>query len=270
MDLKFIIPIAISAILMFWGQMQYKTKGKDWGRPLAGIFAIICCILAISSVLYSTLFKDQLMSKSYMDKHVQYLNISHTIFGKHVAEKQAGMKAIIIYPKPSSNEQGQKMHQASIETFKTQISGKIEIVDSYEWDSSPKTGGPEEGPGMGMETILTAEIFEEILSDFSDYDLIISFIGLPEDFKSLKYWAEEYDGEIPKFVLINSAAYEFKPGIMAGHFVSILHNKPIRFDFEAPIPKDPQVAFDARYIIITPENIQALEKEISNLFQKEE
>ena len=115
--------------------------------------------------------------------------------------------------------------------------------------------------------MLTAEKFEEILGNFDDYDVVISFIGLPYDFKSMKYWTDEYDGKIPKFVLSNTSIYEYKPAILANHIVAVLHHKPKGYDYKAPIPDDPKEAFDSRFIIVTPENANELHKEFGTLFE---
>ncbi|MCJ8329799.1 MAG: hypothetical protein HRT89_09560 [Lentisphaeria bacterium] len=269
MDPKFVIPMIISLVITIWAHLQYKSKGKMWGRPVAAIFAIICTLIAVFSLIYTSFFQASAVSNDMISKHHQYMQIAHSTFGKHVAEKQKGKRAILIYNKPSVTEMGKKSHDVSVEAFKKELMGSIEIVDTHEWVRADDNAAAQ-GMGMGMDKPFMTEDFEDIMSDFSDYDLIISFIGLPIDFKEMKYWKEEYDGEIPQFVLLNSSILESKPGITAGHFVSILHTKPVRFDFEAPIPNDPKEAFDIRYVIITPENVEAVHKEFPRLFRDEE
>ena len=268
MELKFIIPMVICAMVMIWANIQYKSKGKMWGRVVAILFAVLCFGLAISSAVFTLFLKDRIAVDNMISKNDRYLQISHNIFGKHVAEKQKGKKALIIHIKPESGERAQNSHKYSIEEFKAQISGNIEIIDTYEWAPFAEMGNVPENMRLSKGAEFTTKIFNDIISNFSDYDLIISFIGLPRDFKEMKYWSDDYDGKIPQFVLINSSLRDYKPGIAAGHFVSTLATKP-GSDYDAEIPKDSQEAFDSRYIIITPKNVETLHKEYPNLFAKE-
>ncbi|MCJ8329801.1 MAG: hypothetical protein HRT89_09570 [Lentisphaeria bacterium] len=263
MEFKFLIPMILSLAVMIWGILQLR-QGKDFGRIVSGVAGALCVFLAICSAVYSMYFKKAIVRGKQTAVTHSFLQIKHEVFGKHVAEKQKGKKAIIIYDKPGDSEIEKTNHKLTVEEFKKQISGSIEIVGKYEWVYENTDVANIE------QNLLTANKLEDILRSFNGFDLIISFIGLPIDFKNMSYWRRNYRNRIPQFVILNSNPREFKPAIVAGHFVSILAKKPIRIDHDAPVPDDPNTAFDSRFIIITPENVDALHKQYPHLFIKGE
>jgi hypothetical protein len=139
---------------------------------------------------------------------------------------------------------------------------------------------PEEG-GMPVEESfrekMRAEDFDALIQRHPDCSLIISFIGLPMDVDQMEFWHTEEKSEEkpdvpekPKIAIINGDVYKLKNAISAGMVVAAVTYSPqAKFD-ETSAPSNPKTAFDKRYLLITPENVEAISEQFGGLFEKTE
>ncbi|MCX6983824.1 MAG: hypothetical protein NT118_03590 [Lentisphaerae bacterium] len=66
--------------------------------------------------------------------------------------------------------------------------------------------------------------------------------------------------------MINCPYQNLKTAIQSGVVIAVVGINPTaKFD-EKPAPKDPKAAFDARYIMITPENVVQMADTYKNMF----
>jgi len=124
-------------------------------------------------------------------------------------------------------------------------------------------GGPE-GEGMmpPMEYWLTPKIFDSLIKKHAkECDMVISTIGLPQQYGKLKFWKMS---KRPKLVLAGGSVYELKQ-LFAGKYIAaaVTYNPDAVYKDEAP-PSDVTKAFDQRYLLITPENLSTVLQKYGN------
>ena len=95
---------------------------------------------------------------------------------------------------------------------------------------------------------------------------MVLFAGLPPDKKDMVIWQELDPGKRPALVLTNSALNDLKKAIKKGFISVVLTNKVRSVDFEKPIPENETEAFDERFLLITLDTIDAIDKENPKLF----
>jgi hypothetical protein len=124
---------------------------------------------------------------------------------------------------------------------------------------------------MGMmipiQEIMTAQSVTEGIAKYPGTTMIVTFIGLPRDFTNMEIWYGEDEAKKLKVAVINGEVYQLGPGISAGQIVAaVTYNPKAKFD-ESKAPSDPQAAFDKRYLMITPENVEQIAQEYPGLFE---
>ncbi len=112
----------------------------------------------------------------------------------------------------------------------------------------------------------TAKFFDQLLEQYPQCQVIISFVGLPPDFKTMKFW-ELSDEKRPALVICDGFLAELQKAIRRGYIDLMLSSNFKRFDYKKPIPEDDNEAFNQRFILISPENIDELRQKYPHLFR---
>ncbi len=94
-------------------------------------------------------------------------------------------------------------------------------------------------------------------------DLVVTAIGLPAGEGNLWFWEED----IP-VALANGSVYELREMIETGLITAAVADKPGAARDELPVPADPNVAFDKRYLLLTPETVVKTAGEYPGLFRR--
>ena len=129
---------------------------------------------------------------------------------------------------------------------------------------------PANDSGMMVEEYMNAKYFNQLFDENKDVDVFVMTLSLPYDpsqMAKIKLWNQKNP---PKLVLINAdvnfLGAEIKKGTIAGAVVMRPDLK--QEDFEKNAPKDLKAAFEARYLLITPENVDMIAKKYPNLFAR--
>ena len=158
----------------------------------------------------------------------------------------------------------EKQPNKLVEYVKKYITGANVSVKGLPYDV------PENDTGMMVEEYMNAKYFNQLFDENKDVDVFVMTLSLPYDpsqMAKIKLWNQKNP---PKLVLINAdvnfLGAEIKKGTIAGAVVMRPDLK--QEDFEKNAPKDLKAAFEARYLLITPENIDAIAKKYPNLFAR--
>ncbi|MCM8531440.1 MAG: hypothetical protein NE330_09795 [Lentisphaeraceae bacterium] len=116
---------------------------------------------------------------------------------------------------------------------------------------------------------MTAKDFNKVIEDNRDCDIIIALVPLPFDEKEL-YKINIFNSENKhlRFGIYNGYIGNLEPLFKEKYIDCMSIWKPEPIIDERPIPEDHQVAFDLRYLLITPENIQETKNVHPTLFPK--
>ncbi|OPZ31721.1 MAG: hypothetical protein BWZ02_00049 [Lentisphaerae bacterium ADurb.BinA184] len=272
------IVIALAGVGAVLGLIKMK-QGVEWGKPLTVACALVALVLAIGSMFRGG-GPSQREINDIRKRELAYERISTKKLGTYLAEKFSGGKALVI-------KSVEFMPQQAVDPrFEAQMAGlkeglgeaveigavvSPEIPEEYKkyMESMPK--GPE-GEDMGyammgpmMDTMLQAKDFNKLIKEMPEgTNLIISLIGLPMDLNNLSLWTMK---NAPKLVLVSAMNLpQLQEAIREGYVTAMLTYRPDPDMQDPSIPKDPEAAFNKRYLLVTPENVQELAGQYPMLF----
>lgn len=278
--------MTLAGAAMVYSLLQYR-KGNMWGKPVAIIAAIIAIIFA-----FSTLFTgggsniEQLATKSQ-----QYQKIAVQKLGSYLASEYPNAKTVIlshidyssIQPDTDTEQlpNSVKKFKRWEEELKEVADGQLDITNIIH----PKlpaqvnnTENAETGAGdtsrptdyrmfMGVGGIMQAKYYNKALSgQLNNCDLLIMLRNPPYDIEKLKVWQMSSP---PKVALMHPGMLsKLKESISRGFITAVVTHKPDANNaLNKPVPKDMEEAFNKRYLLITPKNIDKINQKFKNLFQ---
>ncbi len=292
------LPVIIAGVIMaasFVGMIicAKKQQTTPAAKPLAVVFMGFVMVCALVILWKTGIFGDTSV-KGFIKNEMIYNRSAGFVLGKYLAEKVPGSKVLIVVdnvPNQVQNEQVAALKEAS--------AGKLTIVSedmptpvqpppNVEGDGS--TPAPEEAPApapqpppdsgemLSIRETMKAVDFDAMIARHADCNLIISFLGLPVDVESMTVWEQPDPAAVPdaanptpikpKIAVINADIYKLKNAIQGNAVVAAVTYSPnAKFD-EASAPSNPQAAFDRRYILITPENVEQISTQFGGIFEK--
>lgn len=257
-----ILTIAIM-IAAFIGMIICAKKQKT--NPNAKTFAILCLIVVVICAGKFLIDSGALggMSREMKEALASYERFSEAsaqAAGEYVSQKFGGQKAIIVASGGNAFDKQPNKLAGYVKQYLTGVNAEIKGLP---YDP------PQNDPGMGEE-YMQAKYFNKLFDENKDTKLFILTISLPFDpsqAAKIKLWGKK-DGQ--KLVLINADVHylygEIKNGVVAAAVVMRPDLK--QEDFEKNAPNNLKKAFEARYILITPQNVDAIAKQYSSLFAK--
>ena len=133
-------------------------------------------------------------------------------------------------------------------------------------------GVPSGGAFMEMLSLrdsMKAVNFDAMLKRHPECNLIISLIGLPMDVENMEIWYAEETPETPKpkIALMDANIYNLKSAISSGIVIGTVTYSPAAKYDESKAPTEIKQAFDKRFLLVTPENVEAIATQYTGLFQ---
>lgn len=277
-----VVIMAIGAIIAIVGMNKSKS-GAVWGQPLAVCGAILAIIAALWGIKRTIAGDDM---KEARNREIEYQRIQTRELGKYLGEKFAGSKVLIIvdpmlrfdtWGAPITREDpildGLKQGLGNKLTISAEVFPKMPVREKPAPEIGPdgEVMEPIDDMMEPMEMWFTADKFKEILPSKDSYDILISLVGLPSQ-GNVASVMRDLAGK--KLVLVGGDTMMmgrmFAAGAKAAAHgpvmtAAVTYNPKAVYD-DKPIPRDPKEAFDKRYLLITPDNFEALKNEHTNLF----
>ncbi len=245
-----------------------KQETVAIAKPAAvGLMALVI-ICAVVILMRTGVLGDQGTQKIIQNEFT-YTKSSYVTLGKYIADKIPGAKILLITDKPRQNDTRTPM---LLDAFKQGLGGKATVAitetPAIAWPEGRPQPKPEEMDMIPLQEMMTAQSFNDLMAKYQDCNLVVSFIGLPNDVENLQIWTMDPEKR-PKMALINGAYHNLKSAVQSGIVAAIVAVNPkAKFTDEAA-PTDVKAAFDKRYILITPDNIDKIAQEYGNMFQEE-
>ena len=255
----------IFAICMYWANRQYKTKGAPWGRPLAGLFGVLALVLALSRILSDSLGCEKAKRQNeILDKELRYTDAQFQYLGDYMQRKFAKHTVLLIAsPKIIGSSQYAESRLSTIKNaLKDAFDGRVTLLKTVHLES------PENQDGMPpmFETMFTADAFDEIVENNPEANLILSLVGLPMNWKEMKFWYLE-DNKRPKLVITNGQVFELYDAIIDDYVNAVVHYNPSsEYNFQDSVPSDITEAFEKRYLLIDKDNIAKISSDNEGMF----
>lgn len=217
---------------------------------LIGLVALIG--LAFFSLLKSCFFYEaegeiEARSKS------QYSCISTEYLGKYLSDTYPNAKALIFYDSISSSN----LMKQRIDGLKKGL-GSMTIVKEIGLPSNI----PEDIPRHMIRSCdyIKANDFNKAIKKYTRANLIISLIGLPEDYDQINIWGMD-DKHRPKVALFGASLEEFKSDLENGFVNALVIYKQMDKSVNQLPPSNLKEAFNKRFKLITDDNVNELDED---------
>ncbi len=253
----------IIMIVAFIGMIVCAKIQKT--NPNAKVLAILCLIIvfgcAIKFMVDQGAFGGDTREVTLQkESYARFNESAAKALGEFIGKKYANEKIFIVAP--GGNDWAKsKNDNPTPDLLQKYIGGS-----NVEIGGLPYTPNPEMGPMM--EESSSAKYFNQLFKEKPDVKLFVFTINLPFDPAEtgrLSIWNQSKG---PKIALFNAdvhyLAAEIKKGIVAAAVV--LRPDLKQEDYEKLSPKNLEDAFKARYLLVTPENVEQMAKQYSNIF----
>ena len=268
MDKTLLIVMLVAAAGMIFGLSKQKS-GASWGKPVA----ILCAIIALGCALANIFTGGGPGMDEIVDIELKYQEIAGQKLGQHLAKTYPGEDALVILD-PAKQKSDQRY--ALLEGLKEGLGNKVTVakevypeipqkfIEEFMGDVPPEE--QDESMLPPTEYWLTPSLFDNIVAEHGkNVDMVITCIGLPNNPGAMEFWSMN---PRPKLVIASGGVYELKRAIAQGAVAAaVSYNPSMVYDQKAP-PSDLDEAFDKRYLLITPENVEAVASKHNNLFME--
>lgn len=286
----FLLMIVAGGVAVY-GLVQEK-KGAEWGRSLAGVAAAVALVLALFK-LFSGGGPD--VEKIQKSQNV-FRKIAGEKMGQYIAENFAGADVVAVggidfsgLPEKFAREYTgmEQSWEGYFDGFKKGIDDEVNLLDVVRLPvpeqaresiaaaaELAKSEGedeqvyPEDTLLMpGIEDMYNPENYNKALKPYlKKADVIVVLTQLPYQVERLSLWDM---ASPPKLALMpGSRLYELKKAIAKGYIVGAITFKPGGDYRDLKVPGDLEEAFDKRYVLVTPDNVEAMSSEYKNLFSE--
>jgi hypothetical protein len=114
--------------------------------------------------------------------------------------------------------------------------------------------------------MMSAALFDKLITANPNANLVISLIGLPYDVANMKLWKMSEQSR-PKVALLTGDIHQLKGAIFSKYIVAAVAMRPDLKSIDEKAPSDPQKAFDIRYLLVTPENVVKMATDYKGIFE---
>lgn len=273
-----IIGCVVVMVLSFIGMVVCAKKQSS--SAIVKPFSIVLMALIVAGaiiILWETGIFGGISDKKVLENEVFYNKAAAFTLGKYLSEKFSGARAVLIIEDKVDN----RIHNEQVSSLILGLDNQVTIVSKAIPYPAIKAGTEDEKPepspanipdGLkpSIRTTMKACDFDAIFEKYPDCNLFISLIGLPVDMQEMVIWTatEEDAKKRPHLALLNASIYPLKNALLQDIVAAAVVFSPVAVLDEKTPPSETKMAFDKRYILITPDNVQKIAEQFPNMFQK--
>lgn len=248
-----IMLVSLWFIVDFW-----KREDSRFSIVIILLFGIN--VLAALCILYYTNVIGSRAEKIYKNEENLYTMSKSYTLGKYLADKYPGGTALIIAaPDYKKSEDFKVLLQGFQKGFNKKITiGAVEGINIIA-DNKPGTRPPP------LWKVMQAVDFDNLINKHPECNIVITTIGLPEDLYRMDIWFKP-DKTRPKLAVMNSYMFLLRKAIEQGLITAATASVPGNKATMEYSPENIDKAFEARYILVTKENIETMIKKYRSLF----
>lgn len=281
----------VAGVLAVYGLIQDR-KGVDWGRPLATVAAAVALVLALFN-LFSGEGSENI--KKIRASQEQFQEIAGEKMGQHIATNYEGSKVLAIAGvdhekmaeeygmdfgtgrQPWKNylvglKKGLGDRAKLVEVVNLEVPQEVKAMMQQEQERLAQTEGTDAMEQIPIDmfmlegdAMIQAKNYNEILAPYvRKVDVIVMLSEMPYDLENLVLWNMQSP---PKLALMRGGALsKLRNAISQDYIVGVVSYRP-GYDFEdRAVPKDLEEAFNKRFLLITPDNVEQMASEYEELF----
>lgn len=261
-----LIAIGVVMILALIGMIACAKRQRT--NPNAQVFAIGLLIIVMvcgAAILVKTGTFGGDSNESIIKNEMKFARSSSFVIGDEIKKSFPGVKVLAIVDRNfETNTRMKELVEGLKEGLGTPESVEVDTpVIASEANKVKKPGSPEDDFMLPLEEVMKPADFDNVLDKHPDCKVAVSFIGLPRDIAGLGIWSKT-DGV--KLALMNVETKKLKAAIQKGFIIALVTYIPGVNISEDPAPKDPKKAFDLRYLLITPKNVDEVANKHKDIF----
>ena len=236
---------------------QKKQKTNPNAQTIAFLFLILILVGAGGTLYETGIFGGDREMEQIMGNEITFAKARSQVLAEYAGQKWNGQTAVILVE--PGNEKNQ-IAKAGLETMEAALkkAGLNVTVDTLNIPQSEE----------GEPAMLNAKIYNEAFAKNKAANVFVLMASLPfdpQEVSKLDCW--KFDPKKARVIVTNAEIANLKPAIAKGLVGAAIASKS-GYDPEKPAPKDYKAAFDARYILITPENLKEVIAKRGDLFAK--
>lgn len=257
MTIKLLIAFAVMFAAL-GGIYNYWQKKNSYYTVHIAFLSIIIISCTVFVLYYTNIVGSYAYKRLYSDELI-FSNSRGFAMGRYLAGKFPGGKALVI---AGEDYKKNKMETGLIEELEKGFGPQIKLIAVESLDIIQKYLPYEQVKPINQ--IMKAVDFDIVIDRHPECNIIVSLIGLPDDVKYMKIWQME-EKKRPKVAVLNGYLFMLGGAIKVGYVCAAAAQKNGSITDEAP-PSNPEKAFNMRYILVTPENIDEMAKKYKKLF----
>ena len=235
-----------------------KQNTNQNAKGIAIILAIVVIVCGLSIGLHQ-IFRDK-NSRFFKIENSYTASIGHSV-GEYLAKTSPKSKVLVIV---SPRYKSDKNQQVLINSLKQGLGDSMMKVEVKPLKIKLPSGA-------SLMKKMRAKDFN-VLEKIYKPTIIVTLVGLPHDIADLKIWEEALEDpkRAPKLVVVNGSVSHLYKAIKAGTIIAaVRYNPTVIVDENDVCPSDLGKAFAKRYLLITPKNVDKIDKTFKNkIFMK--
>lgn len=243
---------------------QKKQKTNPNAQAIAFVFLVVI-LAGAGGMLYETgIFGGDREMDRIMGNEIAFAKARSTVLSDYIGKTWKGQSAVII---TEPNIEQNKIAKAGLDAMQESLKAAGVNVTAVEALNLPQGTAEEPVP---MEVALNAKVYNDIFNKYKSANIFVIMSQLPFEAKQLKEMECWKPGFKARIVLVNGEIYNLKPAIASGIVGAAIAMKsgPNAYDPEKAAPKDVQQAFDTRFILVTPKNVNDIASKNADMFAK--
>lgn len=252
-------------LISLLGAYAFSRRRHDRRAVMTSISLALVSVVFCLTLFYQLGYFIPKDKVSLRKKELKFKHSLGYVFGRKISDKYKNAAVLIITSPDYQKRENQKA------VFDGLLKGLGKNLRTLEIDSVTLNdifSYPEEFWNIYHST--SAKDFDAIIKRHPSCYIVISLVGLPTDVEEMQIW--NYDlRDRPKVAVINGDIPRLLKAIKNGWIVAATEYKVGVSDIKSNAPSDPFEAFDRRYRLLTPYNVEELKhKELEALRKSEE
>ena len=236
---------AIGAIIGWNGQ----KKGQKWGQSLTLVCALIAIFLGFFQV-YLTSVGGLNSHAASVKRQQAYHRSQGIVLGRYLNAHFSGKTAVIIKD-PTRQQESDALIALRKEIYNNiKVTAIITPTATVSKDVGMPDGLVNYEP---VERWYTKKVLEQLLEG-KHFDILITDLGLPSDLTVVGKEFTIHSLKGKQVAMLSGNIYDYMRAFINRRIAAaVVHNPKAEYDAK-PAPKDPQNAFNRRYLLVTPDN----------------
>ena len=223
---------------------------QSWKSRLSLFLLLFLIIGSAAFMIYDAgIFGRKKISRNF---HVSEFEAARAfVFGKFISEKYPGFGIVIV---TGTDDSDKKLNDVRIESLKKGLGTGVKILAlvNFEVERDKKKGY------LQYSGKVTSIDFDSLLREYGDCGILVSTLPLPKDFKKMKMFSYK-DSKRIGLAVLDGPLRMYTAEVKKGNILAFSCERPM-WTYMPDIPADPVKAFEMRYLLITPENVDDMRR----------